>query len=37
LQSTPSLTTPYADVPGATSPFTNATVQPAQFFRLRSN
>lgn len=37
LQSTPSLTTRYTDVAGASSPFTNATAQPAQFFRLRSN
>jgi hypothetical protein len=35
LQSATNVLGPYADVPAATSPYTNTTFQPQRFFRLR--
>ena len=37
MNSTTNVQGPYVDVPGATSPYTNTTSMPAQFFRLRCN
>lgn len=37
LQSAPSLSGVYTNVPGATSPYTNATTGPQKFFRLINN
>jgi hypothetical protein len=37
LQSAPSLTSVFTNVPGATSPSTNSFAGPARFFRLKSN
>jgi len=37
LQSAVEVTGPYADLPGATSPFTNSVDAAASFFRLRGN
>jgi len=37
LQSAPALTTTFTNIPGATSPYTNALTAPRQFFRLISN
>jgi len=37
LQSAPLVTGVYTDVPGATSPYTNAISGAAEFFRLQAN
>jgi hypothetical protein len=37
LANTTNVAGPYADVPGATSPYTNTTTLPAKFYRLRCN
>jgi hypothetical protein len=37
LQSAPVVTGPFTNLPGATSPYTNALTGPQQFFRLISN
>jgi len=37
LQSAPAATGPYTTIPGAVSPYTNATTASAQFFRLKAN
>ncbi|MCL4787028.1 MAG: hypothetical protein KJ070_09595 [Verrucomicrobia bacterium] len=37
LQSSPAASGIYADIPGATSPFTNAFAEPQRFFRLIAN
>jgi uncharacterized repeat protein (TIGR03803 family) len=37
LQSTPALTSTFTNIPGATSPYTNAITGAQQFFRLISN
>jgi uncharacterized repeat protein (TIGR03803 family) len=37
LQSTPSLGTPFSNVPGASSPYTNSMINAPQFFRLLAN
>jgi uncharacterized repeat protein (TIGR03803 family) len=34
LQSAPSISGTYTNIPGATSPYTNAVADPQQFFRL---
>jgi len=35
LQSAPAVFGPFTNLPGATSPFTNALTAPQQFFRLK--
>lgn len=35
LQSAPIVSGPYTNIPGATSPYTNAATSPQQFFRLQ--
>ena len=37
LQTAPAVTGTFTNLPGATSPFTNAFIGPQQFFRLRSD
>ena len=37
LQSTTNANGPYLNIPGATSPYTNLTIAPHQFFRLQGN
>jgi hypothetical protein len=37
LQTTPSVSGTFTNLPGATSPFTNAFTGPQQFFRLKSD
>jgi hypothetical protein len=37
LQNAPSVTGPFANIPGATSPYTNSLTAPQQYFRLKLN